>query len=126
MNGYDPGRWRGRGALPEGAALRHLLGWLGPGARLVAHNARFDRAFLCAALQRAGLAPCWGEPWYCTMAGLQALGYGRADLDTLAQLCGHWPEGRPPGAHRALADARACAAGWAWLRGRLAGRRAAP
>ncbi|MGH3118282.1 MAG: exonuclease domain-containing protein [Gaiellales bacterium] len=84
------------------------------GRVLVAHNARFDAAFLEAELARVGyeLAPL---PNLCTIglaSELGALGYGARLADCCAQF------GIAPAAtHEALADAYACAALFArlWL-----------
>lgn len=77
------------------------------GIPIVAHNARFDLAFLRAEFQRAG----WDAPWlpaFCTLDGsreyLPAL-----DRRRLADCC--WAAGVPlENAHSALGDARATAA----------------
>ncbi len=76
------------------------------GAAIVAHNARFDLAFLRAEYRRAG----WVMPHLPALCTLEASGYHLPDLDRrrLADCC--WAVGTPLiGAHSALGDARATA-----------------
>lgn len=76
------------------------------GVPIVAHNAKFDLAFLRAEFQRAG----WDAPWlpsYCTLDGSREY-LPTLDRRRLADCC--WAAGVPlENAHSALGDARATA-----------------
>ncbi len=94
-----------RGAPTFGDIAPELLARIG-GARLAAHNARFDIDFVDAGMRRAGLA--WTKPdAFCTMAvpyrvgvvGSRRLGACCAELGIPYEV-----------AHTALSDARASAA----------------
>jgi len=101
------------GIRPEdvvGAPLfRQLAGHVASrfsGLPVVAHNARFDLAFLRAEFQRAG----WDMPYLPAFCTLDASYHYLPDLDRrrLADCC--WATGvRLDGAHSALGDARATA-----------------
>ncbi|MBM6402620.1 exonuclease domain-containing protein [Phycicoccus sonneratiae] len=76
------------------------------GAALVAHNAKFDIAFVRAEYRRAG----WDMPDIPVLCTLEACDYYLSALDRrrLADCC--WAVGTPlTGAHSALGDARATA-----------------
>lgn len=94
-----------RGAPKFGDLIPHLNQWM-QGAVLVAHNARFDAAFVRAEYSNAG----WDLPWLPTLCTLEASSYYLPDMDRrrLADCCAL---ARVPlrGAHSALGDARATA-----------------
>lgn len=76
------------------------------GAAVVAHNARFDTAFLRGEFARAG----WQMPWLPTLCTLEASRHYLSDLDRrrLPDCC-HAAGIRLTHAHSALGDARATA-----------------
>ena len=78
------------------------------GRLLIAHNARFDYAFLKAEFERVGIA--FDAEVVCTVMLSRRLYPGRTahDLDALIDRCGLTATDR----HRALPDARALAACW--------------
>jgi DNA polymerase III epsilon subunit family exonuclease len=80
------------------------------GRVLVAHNARFDFAFLQAEFARCGIA--FEPASICTLKLARWLGRGEVSLDALAQRFGVSAEGR----HRALPDARTLCGIWLALR----------
>lgn len=84
-------------AAPTFQDLLPLLAAILDGAVLVAHNLPFDRRFLAAELERAGVDAELGE-------GICTLSLTRASLD---DACREWAIERRD-AHRALTDARAC------------------
>ncbi|KAA1423569.1 hypothetical protein FE697_008200 [Mumia zhuanghuii] len=95
----------GRGAPKFGDLIPHLNESI-QGTVLVAHNARFDAAFVRAEYSNAG----WDLPWLPTLCTLEASSYYLPDMDRrrLADCCAL---ARVPlrGAHSALGDARATA-----------------
>lgn len=94
-----------RGAPKFSELIPHLNQWM-QGTVLVAHNARFDAAFIRAEYSNAG----WDLPWLPTLCTLEASSYYLPDMDRrrLADCCA---VARVPlrGAHSALGDARATA-----------------
>jgi DNA polymerase III subunit epsilon len=94
------------GAPRFGDVLPTLNAWLA-GAVLVAHNARFDLAFLRAEYAYQG----WALPWLPSLCTLEASGHYLPALDRrrLADCCAA-ARVRLDGAHSALGDARATAA----------------
>lgn len=94
-----------RGAPKFGELIPHLNQWL-QGTVLVAHNARFDAAFIRSEYSNAG----WDLPWLPTLCTLEASTYYLPAMDRrrLADCCAM---ARVPhhGAHSALGDARATA-----------------
>lgn len=94
-----------RGAPKFGELIPHLNQWM-QGTVLVAHNARFDTAFIRTEYSNAG----WDLPWLPTLCTLEASSYYLPDMDRrrLADCCAM---ARVPlqGAHSALGDARATA-----------------
>lgn len=94
-----------RGAPKFGELIPHLNQWM-QGTVLVAHNARFDAAFIRTEYSNAG----WDLPWLPTLCTLEASSYYLPDMDRrrLADCCAL---ARVPlrGAHSALGDARAAA-----------------
>jgi DNA polymerase III subunit epsilon len=96
-----------RHAPPAVDVLRHLASSL-EGARLVAHNASFDVAFLRKAAARHGVAIEFGDP-LCTLRLSRRLDPERQQAHGLAAVCARY--GVPlHHAHDALADATATAA----------------
>ena len=94
------------GAPTFGDVLPQLNSWL-TGAAVVAHNARFDLAFLRAEYARRG----WSLPWLPALCTLEASDYYLPALDRrrLADCCSA-ARIRLDSAHSALGDARATAA----------------
>lgn len=94
-----------RGAPKFGDLIPYVNQWM-QGTVVVAHNARFDTAFIRAEYSRAG----WDLPWLPTLCTLEASSYYLPDMDRrrLADCCA---VARVPlrGAHSALGDARATA-----------------
>lgn len=86
-------------AAPRFDALVPRLGAMLDGAVLAAHNLPFDRRFLASELERAGITANLGE-------GICTLSLTRASLENA---CREFDVERRD-AHRALTDARACAA----------------
>lgn len=103
-------------APPAARALTAFAAWLdeAPGASWVAHNARFDRAFLFRAFEGQ-----WGAAPEVAVLCTQRLGrrllpkLGRYNLD---HLCAHFGI-RNRARHRALGDAEATALAWIELLG---------
>lgn len=83
---------------------------------LIAHNARFDLAFLRAELARLGLS-C-DNPHACSLLAARRIlpEAPRYRLSVLAEHCGIAPQGTW---HRALADAEAAARLWLFMTDRL-------
>lgn len=94
-----------RGAPKFGDLIPHLNEWM-RGTVLVAHNARFDAAFIRAEYSNAG----WDLPWLPTLCTLQASSYYLPSMDRrrLADCCA-MAQVPLRGAHSALGDARATA-----------------
>ncbi|WP_159085784.1 exonuclease domain-containing protein [Aeromicrobium chenweiae] len=94
-----------RGAPKFGDLIPHLNHWM-QGTVLVAHNARFDLAFIRSEYSNAG----WELPWLPSLCTLEASSYYLPSMDRrrLADCCA---AARVPlrGAHSALGDARATA-----------------
>jgi len=94
-----------RGAPKFGELIPHLNQWM-RGTVLVAHNARFDLAFIRSEYSYAG----WDLPWLPSLCTLQASNHYLPAMDRrrLADCCA---AARVPlrGAHTALGDARATA-----------------
>lgn len=94
-----------RGAPRFGDLIPHLNQWM-QGTVLVAHNARFDLAFIRSEYSNAG----WDLPWLPSLCTLEASNYYLPAMDRrrLADCCA---AARVPlhGAHSALGDARATA-----------------
>ena len=82
-----------------GAILERIEGRL-----LVAHNARFDAAFLDAEMRQAGIE-LPDLPWYCTLVAVRGLGLPSTRLPDCCDELGLPHDGE----HSALGDARACA-----------------
>lgn len=103
-------------APPAHRALPAFRAWLdgAPGAPWVAHNARFDRGFLCRAFEGQGAAAP-EVAVLCTQKLSRRLlpRLGRYDLD---HLCAHFGI-RNRARHRALGDAEATARAWIELLG---------
>ncbi len=91
-----------RGA-PRFSEIAHELVWRLGGARIVAHNASFDRGFLVTELGRVG-ADWSGAQLVCSMRASRHAGIG--PKNTLAACCEALGISNPA-AHSALADARA-------------------
>lgn len=123
INGYTPERWAELGAVPLSHAMTDFKSWLvqtfevHPTARLLAHNAGFDKAFLdeAAAITRVRLPV--RHAWRCSM---QLFGHlmdqgilpeGSLRLARLAEMSGQ----EQPAIHTALEDADLCYHGYLWL-----------
>ena len=77
------------------AQLREFIGT----RTVIAHNSRFDTAFLNAEFGRAGVESLSGNPTYCTMRRFQQLCPGEpSSLDAVAGLVGHNRSGAHHGA----------------------------
>ncbi len=94
------------GAPPLAAVLPSLVE-LARGAVFVAHNARFDLAFLNAALERHGYEPLPGPP-VCTARLARRIVWPDVPNVRLATLAEYFRTASRP-THRALADAETCA-----------------
>ncbi len=122
VNGYTPEKWAARGAVPLKEALTRIRKWM-PSFKNdpIAHNATFDRKFIEAAENQAGVKIGLGYHWHCSMAVFmyadKALKLGAANykLATLAKMAGHWGPDFVRGVHEAAADTLACAEGYRWL-----------
>lgn len=128
LNGYDWRLWNDRGAVALGNAMDELDAWLKARlaekkeARLIAHNAGFDRSFLEEGYRMCGKdSPPGRHSWRCSMScfgelmdeGL--LPHGSASLARLGELSGQWPAGGRPQLHDVAEDALACLRGYQWL-----------
>jgi DNA polymerase III epsilon subunit family exonuclease len=103
-----------RDCPPAGAVLPAFLDFCATADALVAHNARFDVAFLREECRRAGLPPL-AMPVFDTCAIARRLMPGRASY-SLEMLCASL--GLSHGqSHRALQDARDCLAVFTHLQG---------
>ena len=108
--GRDPGPTEIHGIRPADIAgaprfdqVAHELVWRLGGARLIAHNAGFDRGFLVAELGRVGSD--WSAArLVCSMRASRHAGIG--PRNTLGACCAALGIANPA-AHSALADARA-------------------
>ena len=77
------------------AQLREFIGT----RTVIAHNSRFDTAFLNAEFGRAGVESLSGNPTYCTMRRFQQLCPGEpSSLDAVAELVGRRRTGKHHGA----------------------------
>jgi DNA polymerase III epsilon subunit-like protein len=127
INGYTPELWAERGAVPLhrallmlGLSLQALLAEKKE-ARLVAHNAGFDRSFLEEATRNYQELPGRYQ-WECSMMEMGSLindgviPPGPRSLARLGELAGLWPVGNRPAVHDVTEDARATLAGYRWLR----------
>ncbi|MDB6118568.1 MAG: hypothetical protein JWO08_2349 [Verrucomicrobiaceae bacterium] len=127
LNGYTPLLWEQRNAVPLRQAMLLLASELQmlfsqkKDARLVAHNAGFDRPFLEEAARVCDINLPSRYAWRCSMMLMGELmdagqlPAGSLSLARLGELCGHWPVGSRPTVHDAGQDARACLAGYQWL-----------
>lgn len=127
VNGYSLERWKERGAVSLFQGMEWLQAWLKArfaekeGARMLAHNAGFDRSFLDEACAITGLKMPVRHAWRCSMDKMGCLmdrgviGQGKATLSRLGELAGLWPEGGRPVTHEAGHDAEACLHGYLWL-----------
>lgn len=127
VNGYSLERWKERGAVSLFEGLEWFQDWLKArfaekeGARMLAHNAGFDRMFLDEACAITGLKMPVRHAWRCSMDKLGCLmdrgviGQGKATLSRLGELAGLWPEGGRTMTHEAGHDAEACLHGYIWL-----------
>lgn len=123
INGYTPEKWASLGAISLSDAMFDFEDWLRavleefPTARLLAHNAGFDKAFLeeSAAITAAKLPT--RHAWRCSM---QLFGHlmdkgilpeGTLKLQRLASLANR----QQPAIHTALEDAYLCYHGYLWL-----------
>jgi DNA polymerase III epsilon subunit-like protein len=122
-NGYTPERWAELGAVPLQEAMEDFEVWLKstyeahPTARLLAHNAGFDKAFLEEAASMTGISLPIRHAWRCSM---QLFGHlmdkgilpeGTLKLERLAELSGH----KQHQIHTAHDDADLCYHGYIWL-----------
>ena len=127
VNGYSLERWKERGAVSLFQGMEWLQAWLKArfqekeGARMLAHNAGFDRMFLDEACAITGLKMPVRHAWRCSMDKMGCLmdrgviGQGKATLSRLGELAGLWPEGGRPVTHEAEHDAAACMLGYQWM-----------
>lgn len=121
INGYTPELWRANKAVPLKDAMHQIKAWLPFKSEPLAHNATFDKQFWEDAEERTNVKTYLGYAWNCSMAMFRGLSkalawdYPNAKLETLARACGHWAPDRDRGAHQAIDDALAAAAGWKWL-----------
>lgn len=128
VNGYTPERWAERGAVPLHramlmftAALQQLLAEKKE-ARLVAHNAGFDRSFVEEAVRPFQIELPGRYQWECSMQEFGSLindgllPAGGRSLARLGELAGLWPVGQRPAVHDVTEDARAALQGYRWLR----------
>jgi len=127
INGYTPDLWAQRGAIPLEHAMRDLADFLAdafrqrPHARMLAHNAGFDRAFLEESAVICGIRLPIRHAWRCSMDKMGTLidrgliPNGNAKLDRLGELSGQWEPNQRPPVHDALHDALACLRGYQWL-----------
>lgn len=126
VNGYTPERWEERGAVSLAIAMAGLCAWLEarfaeqPKAKMLAHNAGFDRIFLDEAAVLTGVRLPIRHAWRCSMDKLGTLmdrgliPEGKANLARLGELSGFWQSARPE-LHEADEDARACLHGYQWM-----------
>lgn len=126
-NGYTPELWAQRGAVDVKTAMIYLSTFLQdcftaqPTARMLAHNAGFDRMFLDEAAAVTGVRMPLRHTWRCSMDKLGTLmdrgiiPDGSATLDRLGELSGQWEPGQRPLIHEAAGDALACLRGYQWL-----------
>lgn len=135
INGYTPEGWAARGAVPLhramlifAASLQQLLAEKKE-ARLVAHNAGFDRSFVEEAARPFQIELPGRYQWECSMSEFGSLindgllPAGGRSLARLGELAGLWPVGERPAVHDVTEDARAAMQGYRWLREK---RRSAP
>ena len=127
VNGYSVERWKERDAVSLFQGMEWLQAWLKArfaekeGARMLAHNAGFDRMFLDEASAITGLKMPISHAWRCSMDKLGclmdrgAIGQGKANLSRLGELAGLWPVDGRPVTHEAAQDAEACLMGYQWL-----------
>lgn len=127
VNGYSEGEWKERRAMSLFAGMEKLTGWLKArfaekeGARMLAHNAGFDRSFLDEACAITGLKMPIRHSWRCSMDKMGCLmdagviGQGKATLARLGELAGLWPVDGRPDIHEAGQDAAACLYGYLWM-----------
>lgn len=128
INGYTAELWAERGAVPLhrallmfGLSLQHLLAEKKE-ARLVAHNAGFDRSFLEEATRNYQVELPGRYQWECSMMEMGSLindgviPPGGRSLARLGELAGLWPVGDRPATHDVTEDARAALQGYRWLR----------
>lgn len=123
INGYSPERWAELGAVPLQDAMQDFEGWLKsayeahPTARLLAHNAGFDKAFLDEAAAMTGVRLPVHHAWRCSM---QLFGHlmdqgilpeGSLKLQRLAAMSGQ----EQPEIHTANNDADLTYHGYLWL-----------
>lgn len=128
MNGYAPGLWADRGAVPLWDAMTRVRAWLAARkkergrCRVVAHNVAFDQGFLAEAERCAGVnLGLMRYDWRCSMLlfemvmeeGLVEMGSG--SLDRLGEMSGAWLPGARGAVHDALQDAQGAVHGWRWL-----------
>lgn len=134
VNGYTPEVWAERGAVPLhramlmfAASLQQLLAEKKE-ARLVAHNAGFDRSFVEENARPFQIELPGRYQWECSMHELGSLindgliPRGGRSLARLGELAGLWPVGGRPELHDVTEDARAALQGYQWLRAKKAAR----
>lgn len=132
LNGYTPEVWAERGAVPLhramlmfAASLQQLLAEKKE-ARLVAHNAGFDRSFVEENARPFEIELPGRYQWECSMHELGSLindgliPRGGRSLARLGELAGLWPVGGRPELHDVTEDARAALQGYQWLRAKKA------
>lgn len=128
VNGYTPEVWAERGAVPLhramlmfAATLQQLLAEKKE-ARLIAHNAGFDRSFIEEGARPFQIELPGRYQWDCSMHELGSLirdgliPRGGRSLARLGELAGLWPVGCRPSLHDVTEDARAALHGYQWLR----------
>jgi DNA polymerase III epsilon subunit-like protein len=122
-NGYTPERWAELDAVPLQDAMINFEVWLKriykayPTARLLAHNAGFDKAFLEEAAAMTGVDLPIRHAWRCsmdkfgTLVDRGILPEGTLKLERLAELSGHHQHD----IHTSYEDADLCYHGYLWL-----------
>lgn len=123
INGYALETWIAAGAVPLEQAAADFRDFVAGAKKrngacvALAHNSGFDRGFMDWIERQAGFEMGLSHRWECSMAALALLMRvglvppGKASLDRLCELAGIVR----PQVHNALADARACLGGYAWL-----------
>jgi DNA polymerase III epsilon subunit-like protein len=126
INGYTPELWEKRNAVTLVAGFAILREWLGKEpAQIIAHNAKFDQAFVSHYEVKAGIKLPLAPLWACTVSLSRDVCYRKHmqvdnhKLETMARLCGHWKPDFVRGAHGAREDALACAAIYRWAQEQL-------